>query len=84
MATTRETSEALKEAVEELDAAREAARLKLHLLSLDAKKAWTDVEARFRETQKALGGQGEHAAEVSAKAVRDLARSIRKFLEEHV
>lgn len=84
MATTRETSEALKEAVEELDAARETARLKLHLLSLDAKRAWSEVEAQFRETQKALGEQGEHAAEMSAKAARDLARSIRKFLEDHV
>jgi hypothetical protein len=84
MTMTRETSEALKETVEELNAARETVRLKLHLLSLDAKEAWKEVEARFQETENALGGRGEQAAELAASAARDLARSIRKFLEKHV
>ena len=63
MTMTRETSEPLKETVEELNAARETVRLKLHLLSLDAKEAWKEVEARSQETENALGGRGEQACE---------------------
>jgi len=83
MAMTNEANKALKEAVEELNAAREAVRLKLHLLSLDAKEAWNEVETRLQETESALGGQSERAAEVAASAASDLARSIRKFAEKH-
>jgi hypothetical protein len=84
MAMTPETNEALKEAVEELNAARETVRLKLNLISLDAKEAWREVETRLHETQSALNGKSEHAAEVSANAARNLARSIRKFVEKHI
>ena len=84
MSMTLETQDALKETVEELRAARETARLKLHLLSLDAKEAWKQVETRFAETESALGEQSDHAAEVAARAARDLARFVRKFMEKHI
>jgi hypothetical protein len=84
MAMTLETQDALKETVEELRAARETARLKLHLLSLDAKEAWKEVEARFQETETALSERSDHAAEAAARAARDLARFVRKFLEKHI
>jgi transcription elongation GreA/GreB family factor len=83
MAMSPETNDALKEAVEELNAARETVRLKLNLISLDAKEAWREIETRLHETQNALNGKSEHAAEVSAKSARNLARSIRKFVEKH-
>lgn len=84
MSMTPETNEALNEAVRELDATREAVRLKLNLLSLDAKDAWKEIETQLQATQNALAGRSEHAAETSARAARDLARSIRKFVQKHL
>lgn len=84
MTMTKETDEALKEAVAELKAARETVRLKLNLFSLDAKEAWKEVETKFQETETALGERSEQAMEDAAHAARDLARSVRKFLERHV
>ena len=37
-----------------------------------------------KETETALGGRSEHAAEGAAHAARDLARSLRKFLNRHI
>jgi hypothetical protein len=81
---TKESSKALSQAVDELDAARDAAKLKLHLLSMDARRTWDEVEGSFASLKKSLAQQGEKAAESSAVAARDLARSLRKLLEEHL
>jgi hypothetical protein len=81
---TRESSKALSQAVSELDATREAAKLKVHLLSMDARRTWDEVEGSFLSLKKSLAQQGEKAAESSATAARDLARSLRKFVEEHL
>jgi hypothetical protein len=80
----KESQDALKDAKEELEAAREVARLKLHLLSMDARRTWDELEGKIQELQGKLGERGEKATEVSAVAARDLARSIRKFVEKHV
>jgi len=79
-----ESSDALKEAADELGAARDAARLKLHLLSMDARKTWDELESRVQAVQQELSGEGEKVAAASATAARDLARSIRKFVEHYV
>jgi hypothetical protein len=84
MAMSQETNKALNEAVEELNAAREAIRLKAHLFSLDAKESWKEIETQLQETQTALSDRSEHAAEVAATAARDLARSVRKFVQKHL
>ncbi len=81
---TKEPSKALSEAVDELDAAREAARVKMHLFSMDARHAWDEIEGSFLSLKRDLAQQGEKAAETSATTARDLARSIRKFVEKHL
>jgi vacuolar-type H+-ATPase subunit H len=82
--TKKESKKALHDAVVELEAAREAARLKLHLFSMDAKRTFEDLEDRAKELQNKLTEESEKVAESSAVAARDLARSIRKFVEKHV
>lgn len=81
---TKESQKALTDAKAELDAAREAARLKLHLLSMDARRAWDELEGKIEEVHQNLEERSEKATEASASAARDLARSIRKFVEKHV
>ena len=79
-----ESQKALEDAKGELAAARETARLKLHLLSLDARRAWDELEGKFQSFQEDLGKASEEVTETSATAARDLARSIRKFVEKHI
>jgi hypothetical protein len=79
-----ESLTALDEAKQELEAAHEVARLKLHLLSMDARHAWDDLEGKFQALQDDIGKRSEELGQASAEAARDLAGSIRKFLEKHI
>ncbi|HVU04332.1 MAG TPA: hypothetical protein VHE30_21385 [Polyangiaceae bacterium] len=82
--STKESQKALKEAIEELSAARETAKLKAHLFSLDAKRAWEDLEREFTDLRQKIEAQGEQVVETSAASARDLARSIRKLVEKQL
>jgi hypothetical protein len=79
----QDSNKALHEAVEELDAAREVVRLRLHLLSMDARRGWDGLEEKVKELQHDLVQSGEKVGEASAIAARELARSVRKFVERH-
>ena len=80
---SKESTKALNEAVEELEAAREAARLRLHLFSLDARRALEGLEDKAKEFHALLVGESERTADASAEMARDLARAIRKFAQKH-
>jgi hypothetical protein len=82
--SNKESKKALSDAVEELDAARDAAQLKVHLLSMDARRTWDQLEDSFSSLKENLAREGEKVAEASAVAARDLARSIRRFVESHL
>jgi vacuolar-type H+-ATPase subunit H len=79
-----ESLKALEDAKQELEAAREVARLKLHLFSMDARRTWDDLEGKFQAFQEDLGKRGEEVGQASAETARDLARSIRTFVEKHI
>jgi hypothetical protein len=83
-AMSKESKRALNEAVEELEAAREAARLRLHLFSMDARRAIEGLEDKAKEFHALLVEEKERTSESSAEMARDLARAIRKFAEKHV
>ena len=82
--TNTETTKALDEAVRELEAAREAARLKVRLLSMDTQRAWHDLEGKIEALTFNLKQRSEKAAESSAVAARDLARSVRQFIQKQM
>ena len=79
-----ESQKTLDDAKDELEAAREMAKLKLHLLSMDARRTWDELEGKFQSFQKDLEKTSEEVGQSSAIAARDLARSIRKFVEKHI
>jgi hypothetical protein len=79
-----ESQKVLEDAKRELEAAREVARLKVHLLSMDARRTWDELNGRVESLQKDLGKHGEEVGQASAAAARDLARSLRKFVEKHL
>jgi CBS domain-containing protein len=53
----------------------------LHLLSLDARTAWNDIEARLLQLQTSLEKDGEELSETIVSRVRELTRSARDFIE---
>ena len=82
--SSNEPKVALNDAAKELDLAQETVRLKLHLLSMDARRAWQGLEGRFLKLKDEIEERGERTVADSAVAARDLAHSIRKFVEKNL
>lgn len=77
-------SESLKEALTELATARDQARVKLHLLSLDAQQTWSDLERRIGELQSSAEREATRLADDSARTAHDLARTVREFVQRNL
>lgn len=77
-------SQSLKEALVDLTAARDQARLKLHLWSMDAQVKWKELETKVQSFQQAAETEAERITDDSAAKARDLARTVRKFVEQHL
>lgn len=84
MAKMKKSDSALKEALEDLAAARDEARLQLHLLSMEAREKWSDLEAELEGLDPHSPERTDKAADRFVTLVRELARSVRTFVREHV
>ena len=69
---SKETSKTLHEAVAELYAAREAARLKMHLFSMDARTAWDELERKFATLTVQLEQSSRTGLRLGARTLRGL------------
>jgi signal-transduction protein with cAMP-binding, CBS, and nucleotidyltransferase domain len=72
-----------KEVIDALTAARDSARVHLHLMSLDARERWRDLESRIDTLQSKVEREGERVGEAASKKVRELTRSVSQFLTEN-
>lgn len=79
--TQKHAADSLKDAISDLTAARDQARLKLHLFSMEAQAKWRDLEAKVESLQKSAQTEAEHLADESAAKARELAGAVRKFVE---
>lgn len=77
-------SQSLKEALVDLEAARDQARLKLHLWSMDAQMKWKELESKVQSFQHSAESEAERITDESAAKARELARTVRKFVEQHL
>ena len=59
-------TESFKEALADLGRARDQAKLKLHLLSLDAQSKWTELEGKIENLERSAEHEFEKAANASA------------------
>jgi CBS-domain-containing membrane protein len=59
---------------------RDEARLKLHLLSLDARKTWDELETAFVALEQRAGQEGEKASDALNENVNKLSRSFADFI----
>lgn len=82
---TTETNKArsAKELIEALATSRERARVQLHLLSLDARDAWHELESKIEALESKLESDGERLGESAAKKVRELTLAVKDLLQRH-
>ncbi|HEY3253683.1 MAG TPA: hypothetical protein VGJ91_07030 [Polyangiaceae bacterium] len=74
----------LSHPIETFTAARDQMRLNLHLLNLDARQKWTELEAKILNLENRIGQEAESLSEATASAAIDLSSSVKDFVDNHV
>jgi hypothetical protein len=70
--------------LESFSSAREQMRLSLHLLSLDARQKWDELEGKILSLEHKIGQEAESISEATASAAIDLSGSVKEFVDSHV
>lgn len=66
-----------------LVAARQSARIRLHLVSPDARNRWYELESQLDCLQSRIEYEGARIKPSAADRVRALTEAVTKFLREH-
>jgi hypothetical protein len=74
----------LSKPLEFFTSAREQMRLSLHLLNLDARQKWDELEGKILSLENKIGQEAESISEATANAAIDLTGSIKAFVDSHV
>jgi DNA repair ATPase RecN len=74
----------LSKPIATLNSAREQMKLSLHLLNLDARQKWDELEAKILTLENRLGQEAEALSEATASAAIDLSGSVKDFVDSHV
>ena len=71
------STESVKSAFVNLMAKRDDARVRLHLLSMDGRKKWNELEEKLSTLEHDLGERAGKAVEEQSEHVKDLATRFR-------
>jgi hypothetical protein len=74
----------LSHPIDTFNSAREQIRLSLHLLNLDARQKWDELEAKILNLESKIGQEAESLSEATANAAIDLSGSVKHFVDNHV
>jgi hypothetical protein len=74
----------LSQPLQFFSSAREQMRLNLHLLSMDARQKWNELEGKILSLENKLGQEAESITEATASAAIDLTGSVKEFVDSHV
>jgi len=80
----KNTSFDLSQPLATLNSAREQIKLSLHLLNLDVRQKWDELEAKILSLENSLGQEAEALSEATASAAIDLSGSVKDFVDNHV
>lgn len=72
-----------KELIEALSTARARAQVQLHLLSLDARDSWHELESRIDNLQAKIETDGERLGASATKTVRELTHAVKDLLQQN-
>lgn len=64
--------------------ARDEARLKLHLLGMEGRKRWDELEDKIFSIEERLGQKAEKTADAVAESALELADSVKQFVDAHL
>ncbi|HEY4103888.1 MAG TPA: hypothetical protein VGM44_08355 [Polyangiaceae bacterium] len=70
--------------LEMLASARDQMKLNLHLLSLDTRQKWDELEGKILNLENRLGQEAESISEATASAAIDLSGTVKEFVDNHV
>jgi DNA repair ATPase RecN len=74
----------LSKPLEVLTAARDQVRLNLHLLSLDTRQKWDELEGQILSLENKIGQEAESLSDATANAASSLSGSVKEFVDTHV
>jgi CBS domain-containing protein len=84
MSIKKELRHAKREPIEELTALRDEAKLQLHLLSMDARTRWNELEREIAALEEHANRDGEKAADALQETARRLTRTLSELMAGQV
>lgn len=84
MSIKSDVRHAKRQAVERLLALRDETKVQLHLLSLDARKRWDELEKEIVALEERASREGEKAVEAVAETASDLTRTLNELMARQV
>ncbi|RYZ05850.1 MAG: CBS domain-containing protein [Myxococcales bacterium] len=82
MGTTTQLSRDITQVLQELRGARDEARLRVHLLGMDAKRRLSDLETEIEAFERKLTSRGDWAAEHVVATARGLTRAVAELVAQ--
>ncbi len=67
----------------DLQAARDEAKVQIHLMSMEARNRWRELESALEAVEQKVNHGGEKAAEALLGATVNLTQSVREFVKTH-
>jgi predicted transcriptional regulator len=83
MSTKNESPRSVREALKELVSVRDEAHLQVHLLSMEARERWKELETSLDGLERKINQGGEKATEAMLAGVRSLTHTVKDFLKNH-
>lgn len=74
----------LSHPIETFSSAREQMRLNFHLLSLDVRQKWSELEGKILSLENKIGQEAERLSEATANVAIELSGSVKDFVDSHV
>jgi CBS domain-containing protein len=84
MSIRSEVAQARQRTMTQLARLRDEARVKLHLLSIDTRQRWTEIEQSIVSLEARAAHEGEKATELLTESARELTRSVGDFMVSHL
>jgi CBS domain-containing protein len=79
METTTNPSNLRQRMQQQFQTLRDSARVQAHLIGMEARESWSDLERRLEAMQKRLATEPEHLSESVAHAVNELSEQAKNY-----